>query len=84
MEKKEITTVNPINVGGINVIPVTRATVRSRRGKKYVAFSGTKQPDVIIVVTPSGKKAFRIDGEELTFDQLEEEFPGVIKKLEEA
>jgi hypothetical protein len=83
MEKKEITTINPVSVGGINIIPVSRATVRSRRGKKYVAFSGTKQPDAIIIVTPSGKKAFRIDGEELTLDQLEAEFPGMVNKLEE-
>ena len=84
MEKKEITTVNPVSVGGINIIPVSRVTLGSRRGKKYVTFSGTKQPDAIIVVTPSGKKAFRITGEELTLDRLEAEFPGMINKLEEA
>jgi hypothetical protein len=63
---------------------VSRVTLRSRIGDKYVAFSGTKEPDVIIVVTPSGKKAFRITGEELALDRLELEFPGITKKLEEA
>lgn len=84
MEKKEIITVNPVSVGGITVIPVSKITVKSQKGKRGIAFSGIKQPDSIIIVTPSGKRVFRITGEEVTLDQLAEEFPGILKKLEEA
>jgi len=84
MEKKEITTVNPVNVGGITVIPVSKITVRSRKGKRGIAFSGNKHPESIIIVTPAGRRVFRITGEEVTLDQLTEEFPGISEKLEEA
>jgi hypothetical protein len=84
MEKKEITAVNPVSVGEITIIPVSRIKVSSRKGKRGIAFSGSKQPDSVIIASPSGRRAFRITGEEVSLDQITEEFPGISEKLEEA
>ena len=84
MEKKEITTINPVSVGEITVIPVSRITVRCGKGKSGIAFYGSKQPDSVIIASPSGISAFRITGEEVSLDRLTEEFPDISEKLEEA
>jgi len=83
MEKKEVTIVNPVTVAGVTLIPVSKVTINCWHGKRGVAFSGSKQPDSIIVVTPSAKRAFRVTGEEITFDQLAQETPEISKTLKE-
>jgi len=83
MEKKEVTIANPITVAGLTIIPVSKVTINCWHGKRGLAFSGSKQPDSIIIVSPSAKRAFRITGEEITFDQLVQEVPEILKKLGE-
>jgi uncharacterized spore protein YtfJ len=83
MEKKEVTITNPVTVAGITLIPVSKVTINCWHGKRGVAFSGNKQPDSIIIVTPSAKRAFRITGEEIAFDQLAQEVPEISKTLGE-
>ena len=81
MEKKEVTIANPVTVAGITLIPVSKVTINCWHGKRGVAFSGSKQPDSIIIVTPSAKRAFRITGEEITFDQLSQEIPEIMELI---
>ena len=83
MEKKEITIANPVTVAGLTLIPVSKVTINCWHGKRGVVFSGSKQPDSIIIVTPSAKRAFRITGEEINFDQLVQEVPEISKTLGE-
>ena len=83
MEKKEITKVDHINAGGITLIPLSKITLKSRIGRRGITFSGIMQPDSVIVDAPSGRRAFRITGEEITLDRLMEEFPDISEKLEE-
>jgi len=83
MEKKEVTIANPITVAGLTIIPVSKVAINCWHGKRGLAFSGSKQPDSIIIVSPSAKRAFRITGEEITFDQLVQEVPEILKKLGE-
>jgi hypothetical protein len=83
MENKELTIVNPVTVAGVNLILVSKATINCWQGKRGIAFSGSKQPDSIIIVTPSAKRAFRITGEEIAFDQIVREIPGIMKTLGE-
>lgn len=83
MEKKEVTIVNPVTVAGLTLIPVSKVTINCWHGKRGFAFSGSMQPDSIIIVTPSAKRAFRITGEEINFDQLVKEVPEISKKLGE-
>lgn len=82
MEKKIVTSGNPVTAAGITVVPISKITINVRRGKWGIAFSGSKQPDSVIITTPSARRAFRITGEEVTLDQLVQEFPDILKKLE--
>ena len=83
MEKKEVTIVNRVTVAGVTLIPVSKVTSSGWHGKQGVAFSGSKEPDSIVVVTPTATKAFRMTGEEITFDQLAQEIPDIRETLEE-
>ncbi len=83
MEKKELITLNPITVARLTLIPVAKVTINGWHGKRGIAFTGSKQPDSIVIVTPSAKRAFRITGEEITFDQLAQEIPDLREKLAE-
>jgi uncharacterized spore protein YtfJ len=83
MEKKEITVSSLVNIAGITIVPVSRVSINARHGKRGTAFYGSIQPDSVIIITPSGKRAFRVTGEEVTLDQLAWEFPDISEKLEE-
>ena len=83
MEKKEITVIHTVTVDGITVIPVSKVIINGWHGKQGIAFSGSVQPDSVIIATPSAKRAFRISGEEVTLDQLVREVPEISEKLEE-
>ena len=83
MEKKEITIVDPVTFAGINIIPVSKATINYRYGKRGVTFFVSKQPDSIIIATSEGERAFRISGEEVNIAQLIRGNPELAKKLRE-
>jgi len=77
MEKKEVEISNPVTIAGVTLIPVTKVSINYWRSKRGVSFFSIKQPLNVIVVSPSGKKAFRITGEEVSLDQLTQEVPGI-------
>ena len=83
MEKKEVTIVNPVTVAGVTLIPVSKVTINCWHGKRGIAISGSKQPDSIIIVSPSVKRAFRITGEEIPLEQLAQEIPDIMETLRE-
>ena len=84
MEKKrEITIGSPVAVAGVKVIPVSELSSSYWHGQRGMAFSGIVQPISVVIVSPSVKRAFRISGEEITFDQLAGEIPGIMEKLGE-
>ncbi len=81
MEKKEIEISSPLKVRGVTVISVIKSSLQCRRYRTGIAFSGTKQPVSVVIISPSGKKAFRITGEEVPLDQLIQEIPAVEKLI---
>ena len=83
MEKKKVTIANPVTIDGVTLIPVSQATINCWHSKRGIALSGSKHPVSIIIVTPSGKRAYRITGEEITFDQLAQEIPDIMERLGE-
>ena len=83
MEKKEVIAINPVSVAGVKLVPVSKLKINCRQGKRGCAIYGNKQPDSIIVATQSEKRVFRVTGEEITLEQLSEEFPEIIKTIEE-
>ncbi len=83
MEKKEVTIINPVTVAGVTIIPVSKVTINHWHSRQGIAFYGSAEPESIIIVTPSAKRAFHITGEEITFDQLAQEIPDIRETLEE-
>lgn len=81
MEKKEVAIDNPLTVAGITLIPITEISLHSWQRKGGISFLGMKQPLSVVVISPSGKKAFKVSGEEVLLDQLIEEIPILKEKL---
>ena len=77
MEKKEVTIGNPVAVAGVTLIPVVEVSVNYWCGRGGISFFGSSRPCSVVVVSPSGKRAFRITGEEVSSDQLMQEIPGI-------
>jgi uncharacterized spore protein YtfJ len=82
MEKKEVGIGSPVSVAGVTVIPVVEVSLKSLTGSRGASFFGAKQPVSLLVVSPSGERAFRITGEEVPLDQLLKEAPGIKQILE--
>jgi len=82
MEREEIRIEAPFAVAGVTLIPVVKARLNCWPGKGCLSFFGIKQPVSVVVVSPQAKRAFRIDGEEVSLDQLTEEVPGMKETLE--
>jgi len=81
MEKKEVTIDNPVSVAGVTLIPIVESSVKYMCSQRRIAAYGTVQPVSIVIVTPSGRSAFRITGEEVSLDQLGKEVPAIKKLL---
>ena len=82
MEKEKITIEAPLAVAGVTLIPVAKVSLNSWHRKDRLSFFGIKQPVSMVVVSPQAKRAFRIDGEEISLDQLMKEVPGMKEILD--
>ena len=82
MEKEEISIEAPFAVAGVTLVPIVKASLNSWHSKGRLSFFGIKQPISVVVISPQAKRAFRIDGEEVSLDQLTEEVPGIKEILE--
>ena len=77
MEKQEVEVGNPVIIGDVVLIPVVELSVNYWHGKGGAWFFGTRQPVTIVAVSPSVRRAFRVTGEVVPFDQLVQEVPGI-------
>lgn len=82
MEKEEVRIEAPIDVAGVTLIPVIKASLNCWQGKCCLSFFGAKQPVNLLVISPKARRAFRISGEEISLGQLTEEIPGMEEILE--
>ena len=76
-KKREVEISNPVTIAGVTLIPVIKASLYYWHSNRGISFFSLKQPLNVIVVSPSGKKAFRITGEEVSLEQLIQEVPGI-------
>ena len=83
MEKEEIRIEAPFAVAGVTLVPIVKASLNCWRSRGRLSFFGTKQPVSLIVVSHQTRRAFRINGEEVSLDQLTKEAPGIEEILEE-
>jgi len=82
MEKEEVEIGNPVTAAGVTLIPVIKVSLNYWRRNGSLSFFGVKQPIGMVLVSPSGKRAFRITGEEVPLDQFIQEVPGIKEVLE--
>lgn len=82
MEKKEIKIGNPVAIAGVTLIPVEEISLNYWQSNGNISFFGVKQPVSVVVVSQSEKRAFRINGEEVSLDKLIREVPGIKELLD--
>ena len=82
MEKEEIRIEAPFAVAGVTLVPIVKASLNCWHSKGRFSFFGTKQPVSVVVVSPQATRAFRINGEEVSLDQLTKEVPDLKEILE--
>ncbi len=67
----------PVTLPDMTLLPV----VRSRRSGRSPVFFGSCQAVALVVVARGEKKAFRVDGTEVTLAELAREVPGLEEAL---
>ena len=82
MEKEEIKIEAPLAVAGVTLVPIVKSSLNCWCSKNRLSFFGNKQPVSVVVVSPQARRAFRINGEEISLDQLTKEVPGIKEVLE--
>jgi hypothetical protein len=81
-EKKEIITGSPVTVAGLTLIPIMETRLYHWRYHNSFALFGSKQAIGMIVVTPTLTKALKVNGEEVTLEELKREFPDLETKMD--
>ena len=82
MEKEEIKIEAPFTIAGVTLVPIVKTSLNRWPGKGRFSFFGIKQPVSVVVVSPQARRAFRINGEGVSLDQLSKEVPGIKQILE--
>ncbi len=81
--EEEIRIEAPFAVAGVTLVPIVKAWLNCWQSKGRLSFFGTKQPVSVVVVSPQARRAFRINGEEVSLDQLTKEVQGLKEILGE-
>lgn len=82
MEKEKVEIGKPVTFGEVALIPVIKFSLNEWDwGNRFFCF-GIKRPVYIVAVSPSWKKAFYTNGEEIPFDNFIKEMPGLAEALE--
>ena len=82
MEKKEVIIEGPSTIGGIKVYVAVEVWLRCTSKKGGLACFGAKKPTHVVIVSDSEKKAFTIQGEEVTIEDLIKDVAGIEALLE--
>jgi len=64
-------------IGGMTLIAVVRSLLTSKSSDKGIWLFGIKFPIALVVISDSSKRAYRINGEEVSIEQLLEENPEI-------
>jgi hypothetical protein len=82
MEKKEVTIQGPVRLAGMKIYVVSEVWLKCTSGKGGLACFGAKKPTHTVIVSDSEKKAFTIQGEEVTIEELTKDVAGIEALLE--
>lgn len=69
------------SLGAFTLIPVSETTCAGVQIGQTVLFHAAKVPIAVVVISPTEKKAFRITGEEISFETLAEEVPEILLRV---
>jgi uncharacterized spore protein YtfJ len=83
MEKSVVSLDTPVRLNGITVIPVVKVSI-SYSFAAGISIVSIKRPLAVVLKAISGIKYYKITGEEVSREKLIEEFPSIIKALEES
>lgn len=76
--EKIVTVEGPFMIGGVTLVAVVRSLlIKCKCNNKGIWLFGIKFPIALVLISDSSKRAFRITGEEVSIDQLIEEFPEI-------
>ena len=82
MEKKEIAIEGPVTIGTIKVYVVAEVWIGCTSSKGRLACFGAKKPTYTVIISDSEKRAFTVQGEEVTMERLTEDVAGIEALLE--
>ncbi len=74
----------PMAIAGMTLILVIKFSLNCQPAGSSIFFSGIKQPVNVVVASPSMKKAFNIEGEEIPIGTVLREIPDLAGMLEKA
>ena len=81
MGREEIRIEAPVAVAGVTLIPVVQTSLDCWHRTGNLALFGIKQPVSVVVVSPLEIRAFRINGDEVSLDQIVKEAPDIQETL---
>ncbi len=81
MQTKKIKIEGEISEGDLTFLPVSETTCRGEQIGQTAFFFAAKIPVAIVVLSPTGKRAFRISGEEISLDTLAAEVPDIWESI---
>jgi uncharacterized spore protein YtfJ len=82
MEKEETIVDSPIAVGEVTLVPIAKISLDYASSDRAGFLFGMKWPVAIVAISVSGRRAFRMTGEEVSVQELVQELPGVKETLE--
>ena len=82
MEKEKVSAGQRITVGEITLLPIMRTFLYCRNVDGRIVYSGSKNLIGIVVVSPKGKRAINLDGEEIPVDQYLEQVPEITELIQ--
>ena len=75
METINVSSEQPLELGNFRVTPLVKRSIVSLDLKGTVTFHATKEPIFLIIDYTQSKRAYRISGEEISFEALLVEYP---------
>jgi len=81
MEKKKVTVEGAFSLGALTLIPVSETTCAGEQIGRTFLLHAAKVPMAVVVISPTERKAFRITGEEISFETLAEEVPEIRREI---
>lgn len=75
--EKIVTVEGPFVIGGVTLIAVVRSSLIRKCSDKGIWLFGFKLPIALVLISDSSKRAYRINGDEVSIEQLLEEHPEI-------